>query len=171
MCAFRLGRTLGHATMFALVITGALLWLTGFLDPNTISPVGPNGCSLSRAWGFPIKFVFVNEPYLGNVSCGGLVYSMSWAGLAGDLAIWFVIGFLLLFGISIVRGMRVCPAKPCVEAVFRRNDAPFTPLLSSWSGAVPLLIPFRTSFTYSAIRHYRLLPSPRSRSRRWRPSS
>ena len=103
MSFLRFGRELKHAAIFALVETAAQLWLTFSFDFPTISPVGPNGCSIPRAWGFPIKFVFANEEYLGDYSCGGWIYSASWFGLAGDLAIWFVIGFLLLLGMSVVK--------------------------------------------------------------------
>jgi hypothetical protein len=91
-------RNLVYSVILAVAITAVMFFLT-FLASGfpTISPVDSHGCSLSHAYGFPIRFEFYNTPYSAQTgSCGPNFWSFDQTGLAADLAIWLVVAFLFL---------------------------------------------------------------------------
>jgi len=93
-----MARNLGYSMILSVVITAVLFFLTFCLSGfPTISPVDSHGCSLSHAYGFPIRFIFYNAAYSAQTqSCGPNFWSFDQTGLAADLAIWLAVAFLFL---------------------------------------------------------------------------
>ena len=94
--------TLAYAGMLSLGITEVALFLTFLSDVPSISPADVNGCSLPRAYGFPVPFVFYNSPFTQN-QCHGYVISVGLGGLVIDLLAWLAIAFFFLLAVSRLR--------------------------------------------------------------------
>jgi len=106
--------------MLSLGITAMSFFLMMITDIPSISPADVNGCSLPRAYGFPVPFVFYKEPFIQN-SCYGYVVSVGLGGLATDLVVWLTIVLLLILSVTRLSKAELRPQAKNLRASWDRG--------------------------------------------------